>query len=109
MQPQLTIMNQELQLIRVLDVEPVNMQPQEQQEAEGENSNWVHSNILDLSNIYGATFVGCEKETQALLMRQDERKEAMKVQKDELRWVQKEDNRNNTPRSRGIDKNELKD
>ncbi|KAH0773088.1 hypothetical protein KY290_010225 [Solanum tuberosum] len=86
MQSQLTIMNQELQLMRVLDAEPINMQPQEQQEAEGEASNWVHSNILDLSNIYGAAFVCCEKETLALLMRLDERKEAMKVQEDELRW-----------------------
>lgn len=51
--------------MQVHEAESVAMQAQDSLEAEVEASNWVNSNILELSNSYGAAFEGSEEETLA--------------------------------------------
>ncbi|KAH0776133.1 hypothetical protein KY290_007544 [Solanum tuberosum] len=72
----------------------------EEDQAEIEASNRVNSHILQLSSTYGAAFEGFEKETLALLMRIDGRKTEL--------GIKKHGKANTTPKSRGIDKTELK-
>ncbi|KAF3641223.1 hypothetical protein FXO37_23108 [Capsicum annuum] len=92
-----------LQLLQIHDAELVaiqSVQSQEFQEAEVEASNWVNSNILELGNMYGAAFEGCEKEALTLHIKLDARNISLEKQRESTKI--------RTPKSRGIGKNELK-
>lgn len=57
----------------MIDAETVNIQsPSTQEAVDKEASNWVNTHILEQHQ--WVAFVGFEKETLALLMRNDERK-----------------------------------
>ncbi|KAF3679881.1 hypothetical protein FXO38_02565 [Capsicum annuum] len=71
-----------LQLLEIHDAEPVVLLSQEFHEAKVKASNWVNNNILELGNMYGALFEGCEKEALALLIELDGRNMSLEKQRE---------------------------
>ncbi|KAH0722802.1 hypothetical protein KY290_005454 [Solanum tuberosum] len=93
--------NGEVEIQQIHDAEPLSIQsPGVQTDAEVEASNWISSHILELSRSYGVAFEGFRGETNALLMKHDERKRGMEKKGEKSEAT--------TSRQRRISKNELK-